>query len=422
MIWIFVVFLVMAASGIPIAIAMGIAAVFALHLVGAPAVSVAQKMVTGTENILYLAIPFFVLAGQLMNTSKITSKIFDFANVVVGKIPGGLGHVNILSSVIFAGMSGSAVADAGGLGAIEMQAMRDAGFDDDFSGAITAASAVIGPIIPPSIPMVIYGGIAEVSIGALFLGGVIPGICMAIALATTVFIYAKKRGYPTRPTMTWQQIQKVCVDAIIPLMAPAIILGGILSGKFTPTEAAAVAAFYALFVDKIFYKQLNLKALKTVFIETVETTCNILFIISCSAAFSYALNRIGLANILSTAVFSVTTDPLLVVIGINVLLFFLGMVMDAGALIILLTPILIPMLKPLGVDLQWFGVVMVVNLMMGTITPPVGVSLYTVCKVANIPIEKLSVKVLPFIIPETVIIILCIVFPALVTWLPTIMQ
>lgn len=411
-------FLVLMLGSAPIAIAMGLSSVLTMYLADIPLISAAQKITTGIDSFLFVAIPLFILAGELMNSSKITDRIFDFAKAVVGKIPGGLGHACVFANVIFAGMSGSAIADASGLGVVEIKAMKDNGFDEDFSAAVTAASSTIGPIIPPSIPMVIYGGMAEISVGKLFMGGVVPGFMMAVMLSAFIFYFAIKRNYPIRESMTWGAIFSSFTRAIIPLLAPVIILGGIVTGYFTATEAAAIAAFYALVIGIFVYRELGWKNTLKVFEESSLGTANIMLIIGCASIFAYVLGYLGAADQLTDFVTKGNYNAMEIVIVINIIVFILGMFMESGAILILLVPIVLPVLKVAQVDLIYFGVVFVLNLMIGMITPPVGMVIFVVTKIANITFERMSKAIIPFVVPLTIVLILCIAFPPLVTWLP----
>lgn len=413
-----VTFLVLMLGSAPIAVAMGLSAILTMYLADIPLISAAQKITTGIDSFLFVAIPLFILAGELMNSSKITDRIFDFAKAVVGKVPGGLGHACVFANVIFAGMSGSAIADASGLGVVEIKAMKDNGFDEDFSAAVTAASSTIGPIIPPSIPMVIYGGMAEISVGKLFMGGVVPGFMMAIMLSAFIVYFALKRNYPIRETMTWGAIFSSFTRAIIPLMAPVIILGGIVTGYFTATEAAAVAAFYALLIGVFVYRELGWKNTLKVFEDSSLGTANIMLIIGCASIFAYVLGYLGAADQLTDFVTRGNFSAMEIVIVINVIVFILGMFMESGAILILLVPIVLPVLKVAQVDLIYFGVVFVLNLMIGMITPPVGMVIFVVTKIANISFERMSKAIVPFVVPLVIVLILCIAFPPLVTWLP----
>lgn len=416
------VFLLLMVLGMPIAIAMGLSAGLILFLADFPLISMAQKMTTGMDSFLFIAIPLFIVTGELMNSSKITDRIFDFAKTVVGRVRGGLGHACVIANVIFAGMSGSAIADASGLGTVEIKAMKDNGFDEDFSASIAAASATIGPIIPPSIPMVIYGGMAEVSVGKLFMGGVVPGLLMAVFLSLFIYYFSIKRDYPVREKMSNRAMWQSFVRALIPLATPIVVLGGILSGYFTATEAAAIAAFYALVVGAVVYRELGFNNTLKVFEDSAFGTANIMLIIGCAAIFSFVLGQLGVADKLTNFVVAGHFSPLQVVVVINVIVFIMGMFMESGAILILMVPIILPVLKMLGVDLVYFGVVFVLNLMIGMITPPVGMVIFVVMKIARISYERMAKAIVPFVIPLVIVLILCIFYPAFVTWLPNLLM
>ena len=397
---------------------MGLSSVLIMILDEIPLISAAQKFVTGIDSFLFIAIPLFILTGELMNSSRITDRIFAFAKTVVGKIPGGLGHACVVANVIFAGMSGSAIADASGLGTVEIKAMTDNGFDEDFSAAVTAASATIGPIIPPSIPMVIYGGMAEVSVGKLFIGGVVLGLLMAVMLSLFIVYFSVKRKYPVRDSMTNKVMWQSFTRAIIPLMTPVIVLGGIVTGYFTATEASAIAAFYALVVGVFVYRQLGFKNTMKVFEDSALGTSNIMLIIGCASIFAFGLGQLGAADLLIDFVSRGHYSGLEIVIVINIIVFILGMFMESGAILILLVPIVLPILKVAGVDLIYFGVAFVLNLMIGMVTPPVGMVLFVVTKIAKISFERMSRAVVPFVIPLVIVLVLCIAFPPIIIWLP----
>ena len=411
-------FLALMLLGMPVAISMGLSSVFVMYMGHMPLVSAAQKACTGIDSFLFVAIPLFILTGELMNYSKITDRIFVFAKAVVGRIPGGLAHACVFANVIFAGMSGSAIADASGLGTVEIKAMKDNGFDEEFSASITAASSTIGPIIPPSIPMVIYGGMAEVSVGKLFMGGVGPGVLMAAFLSMFVIYYALKRHYPVRETMTWNAIITSFFKAIIPLLTPLIVLGGIVTGYFTATEASAIAAFYALIVGFFVYRQLGVRQTFKIFQGSAISTSNVMVIIGCASVFSFVLNQLGAGRMLTDFVSAGNYTPFQVVVVISVVVFIMGMFMESGAILILLVPIVLPVLRALNIDLIYFGVVLVLNLMIGMVTPPVGMVLFVVTKIANISFERMTRGILPFLIPLVAVLVLSICVPEVVTWLP----
>ena len=318
-----IIFIVLAILRFPIALAVGIACMLAIWLFSDISLIVlVQRMVTGVDTFVLLAIPLFVLTGRLMNAGGITDRIFTFARGLVGHVRGGLGQANIIASMIFSGMSGSAVADAGGLGAIEIKAMNDQGYPKLFSCSVTIASSVIGPVIPPSIPMVLYGALAEVSVGRLFMGGIIPGTLVGISLMVLVYIISVRNDYPKDPKISWVELARRCSKAFLPALTPVIILGGIMGGIFTPTEAAAVAAVYAFFLSFLFYRTLKLKDVPGILVETMVTTAVVTFLISNASIFSYLLLLGDLAGIVVSALTSVTMNKFMMLFILNIILLF----------------------------------------------------------------------------------------------------
>ncbi len=406
--------------GVPVGIALAGSSMFYILAAGTvPDFVIIHRMVNGVDSFPLLAIPFFILAGNLMNSAGITNRIFAFATACIGWLRGGLGHVNIIASVLFAGMSGAAVADAGGLGTIEIKAMRDAGYDDDFAVAVTAASSTIGPIIPPSLPMVVYGVMASASVGQLFAAGFIPGLLMAISLMLLVSWYARKRNYPRDARFNIRLLGTTFKRAFLSLLTPIIIVGGILTGAFTPTEAAISACVYALFLGIIVYRTLNWKRLLHVSMETIETSAIILFIVAAASIFAWILTSNRVTEQFAGMIMGVTDNPILVLLLLNLVLFIVGCFMETVAAITILVPVLLPIAVSVGVDPVHFGVIMVLNLMIGLLTPPVGMVLYVLSRVAGISFERCSAATLPFLFPLVVVLAIITFFPSFSMWLPT---
>ena len=411
-------FLVLMILGVPIAFSLSISAIFTVLVTGNFTVTaIFHRMVGNASGYTLLAIPFFILAAKMMNTGGVTRKIFRACSAWVGSIPGGLGHANIVASIVFSGMSGSAVADAGGLGQIEVDAMIKDGFDPDFSAAVTAASATIGPIIPPSIPMVVYGMMTEVSVGALFIGGIIPGLCLALACSILVFIMAKKRNYPVKK-FSWKEVGQATKEALLSLLTPIIIIGGIWTGVFSPTEAACIAALYAFILAVPVYHELGWKDVGHALIETARDSAGILCLICGAAAFSWLVTMLGMTRALSTALVSLTDNKYVMLLIVNIAFLIIGMFMDALAAMTITIPFLVPLMAVYGIEPLHLGVVLVLNLMIGLCTPPVGTSLFICAKTAHISIEKMYKAIIPFLIPLIIVLFLITYVPGLVTWLP----
>ena len=413
----FITFVILLLVGVPISISIGASAVLGCLVLDYPMMVIGQKMVTGIDSYLLIAIPLFILAGNLMNAGKITDKIFSFAKELVGWIPGGLGHANVVASIIFAGMSGSAAADAGGLGTIEMEAMTKNGYDEDFSGAVTAASSVIGPIFPPSIPLIIYGATASVSVAKLFMGGVLPGLLMGVALMVLVFLFAIKYKFERHPFHVAALIRQF-FGSILSLITPLIILAGFTTGWFTPTEASSIAVAYSLIIALIVYRTMDWKTFTDCLLESAITSANTLFIIGTSTLFTYVLVKEGASAEIARFILGISQNPAVILFIINVVLLILGMFMEPGAILTLMLPVLLPIVKDLNIDLVHFGVVMVLNLMIGQVTPPFGVCLFIISDVAKIKLDRLYKSILPFLIPLVVVLLMCTYIPGIVTWLP----
>ncbi|MAU99139.1 MAG: ABC transporter permease [Fulvimarina sp.] len=416
----FFLLLLLIALGVPVAISLAASSAIFLLIEGrVPEVVVIHRMVNGVDSFPLLAIPFFILAGNLMNSSGITERIFDFAKAIFGWMRGGLGHVNVGASVIFAGMSGAAVADAGGLGAIEIKAMRDAKYDPGFAVGITAASSTIGPIIPPSLPMVIYGVNANASIGQLFAAGFIPGILMALALMAMIAVYARRRGYPVDQPFRLGALGTSFMRAALSLMTPVIIVGGILTGAFTPTEAAIAACVWALFLGLVVYRTLTLRRFLRVSFDTIETTAVVLFIVAAATIFAWVLTSNRAPEHFAALILTVSENPWIVLLLINLILLVVGCFMETVAAITILTPVLLPIAMKMGVDPVHFGVIMVLNLMIGLLTPPIGMVLYVLSRVSGVPFERCVSATAPFLVPLFLVLALVTFFPAVTMWLPT---
>ena len=416
----FITFVILLLVGVPISISIGASAVLGCLVLDYPMMVIGQKMVTGIDSYLLIAIPLFILAGNLMNAGKITDKIFSFAKELVGWIPGGLGHANVVASIIFAGRSGSAAADAGGLGTIAMEAMTKNGYDEDFSGAVTAASSVIGPIFPPSIPLIIYGATASVSVAKLFMGGVLPGLLMGVALMVLVFLFAIKYKFERHPFHVAALIRQF-FGSILSLITPLIILAGFTTGWFTPTEASSIAVAYSLIIALIVYRTMDWKTFKHCLLESAITSANTLFIIGTSTLFTYVLVKEGASTAIANFILGISQNPAVILLIINVVLLILGMFMEPGAILTLMLPVLLPIIKSLNIDLVHFGVVMVLNLMIGQVTPPFGVCLFVISDVAKIKLDKLYKSILPFLIPLVVVLLMCTYIPGIVTYLPSLL-
>jgi len=409
---------VLLAAGMPVAFTLGVAAFAYLWIEGGAMTSTPQRLFAAIDSFPLLAVPAFVLAGEVMNSGGVTRRIVDFARALVGHIPGGLGHVNVVANVIASGMSGSALADAAGIGSLMIKSMRDEGFDAKFSGSLTAAACIIGPLIPPSIPFVIYAVMASASVGKLFLAGFVPGILTAIALMAYVYVIAGKRGYPKHPRATLRQVGHAFRKAFFALLTPVIIMGGIFGGIFTPTEAAAVTAIYALALGLFVYRDLRWRDLPRVFRNAANTSAIIGIIVGCANLVSYVLTRERVPQALAEALLGVSQNPQTILMIINLLLLVLGCFMEGLAIMILTVPVLLPVVLQLGIDPVHFGVIVVMNLMIGVLTPPFGMALFVVSRVGNIPFGDLAKGILPFIPPLLVVLLVVTYFPGLVMLLP----
>ena len=449
-------------AGIPIAIAMCIGSLVYIWLSGSiPPLTVIHRMVGGVDSFPLLAVPFFIYAGNLMNSAGITNRIYNFALALVGWLKGGLGHVNVVGSVVFAGMSGTAVADAGGLGTIEIKAMKDHGYPVDFAVGITAASSTLGPIIPPSLPMVIYGVQANTSIGKLFAAGFVPGAIMALFMMGMVAYYAHVRNYGADIAFSWGRMGRAFAElgaivvtavvlftlwrdeslggllkfgaplaavlvvdkllrfeAFMALLTPVILIGGMASGLFTPTEAAVAAVAWALFLGFVWYRTLTVRMLVKISMETIETTASVLFIVAAASIFAWVLTTTQVTEAIAQWVLSITDDKWVFLILVNLFLLFVGCFMETIAAITILVPVLLPIAIKLGIDPVHFGLVMVLNLMIGLLTPPVGMVLFVLAKVSRLGFEETVKAVLPWMVPLFATLFIITFFPSVVLWLP----
>ncbi|TMJ73320.1 MAG: TRAP transporter large permease, partial [Alphaproteobacteria bacterium] len=383
------VFLVVLIAGVPVFIALaGSSLIYTHFLAGIPDFVILHRMAGGIDSFPLLAVPFFILAGNLMNSAGITNRIYDFAVALCGWMRGGLAHVNIIGSVIFAGMSGTAIADAAGLGTIEIKAMKDHGYGTEFSVGVTAASATLGPIIPPSLPFVIYGMMANVSIGALFMGGFIPGAVMTIFMMLYVTYCARKYNMGRDQLFNWKVLGLTFIAALPPLLTPAIIMGGMTFGWFTPTEAAIAACAWAMILGVFLYRSLSFKQFYKVTLDTVETTAGVLLIVGAASLFGWVLTTTRITEYAAEALLSYTSNRYVILLLINVLLLIVGCFLEPIASISILVPVLMPVITKVGIDPVHFGVVMTLNLMIGLLHPPLGMVLFVLARISKLSIER----------------------------------
>ena len=421
---IFGVLVVLMFLGIPIAISMGLTAVLSFLALGSSnlLMMVPQRMYAGTTSFTLLAIPFFILAGNLMNTGGITRRLVHFAQCLVGHIRGGFGHVTVVTNMIMAGMSGAAVADAVGTGNILIPAMEKAGYPRVFSAALVGAASTIGPIIPPSIPFVIFGSMTGTSVGRLFLGGFLPGLLMGLLLMVTVAILAKRRGYPRALRATWRELLLATFYAAPAWGSPLIIIGGILIGVFTPTEAAAVASLYALIIGMFVYREIRISDLPRILWETVRNSVQVMFIIAAASIFGWLLIQQRIPTMVVEGLMALTSERWLVLLIVNIILLMLGCFMEGIAIMLLTIPVFLPLITRVGVDPVHFGVVMTLNLMIGLLTPPVGMCLYAVSSISKVGIWPLARELGPYIVALTVCLALITYIPGLVVWIPNLVM
>ena len=413
---------VFAALGMPVAFVILLVTMLMFFSVGTiPLMALTQHVVGGVDSFILLAVPLFILAAKVMNSGRITDQIFQFAGALVGHIKGGLAHVNVLASLIFAGISGSAVADAAGLGEIEIKAMREAGYDAPFSAAITATSSTIGPIFPPSVPMVIFGGLTGTSIAALFIGGAVPGIAMAAFLMGASYLLARRRGYPSETWPGLPGILRAFRKAFFAILSPVIVLGGIVTGVTTPTEAAVIAVLYSLFLSMLFTRTVRLRDLPRLFVETGVETGVLMLIVGGVAAFSWVLTYQMIPQTLMEHLFAYTKDPRLVMLLIVLVLLVLGCFMNPTPGLVVSVPFLVPLAEEVGIDLVHLGVLMVLVLAIGLVTPPVGLCLFIVARIAEVDVSVIVREAFPFIVALVLVALLVAFVPPLTLALPALL-
>jgi len=404
--------------GLPIFLSMGVACVIFVFAFDVPIMILAQSYVRGLSSYDFLALPFYFLAGDLMNAGDITANLVRLSEAIIGHIRGGLSHVTIISSMIFAGVSGSAVADASAIGSVLIPIMKKNGYQAPYVAALTAAAATIGPIIPPSIPMVVYGLLAQVSIGKLFLAGAVPGVMMGIYLLVVSFIISYRRGYPASERASLKRFLGAVVDAGPALLMPGIILGGIISGIVTPTEAGAVAVMYGFLVGFFIYRKIHLRDLPRLFAQTMANTATILIIIATTGLFCWIIANMGLGAVLVKLFLSISTNKWVLLVVINLFFLLWGCFLDPITAMLIVVPILVPLARQVGIDLTHFGLVVVLNLMIGLVTPPVGLVLYLSTSLAQAKFEEVVKELFPFLIALIVVLIICTFMPSIVLWLP----
>ncbi len=412
--------IILVCIGIPVAYSMGISSVFYILLVDPQYLEVLpNRSITGVNNFLLLAIPFFILAAEIMGKSGLTSKLFNFARLFVGRFQGGLAFVNVVASTIFGSVSGSAIADVSGLGVIEIQAMTEEGYDKDFSVALSAGSSLQSPLIPPSTTVMVYAGVMGVSAGALLMGGLGPGLMIALSQIIYILCIRKKRNFPRdNKVYTREEIKHILTDGLLTMMLPVIIIGGILGGYVTATEAAALAVVYALFLGFVYYRTMTWKSLQECLWNACKTVGNLMLIVAFANAFSWVAAIEKVPDAIAAILMSISSNKYVLLMVVNIFYVFVGMIMDTGAAIILFAPIIGPVLTMVGVNPVHLGIVTVMNLTIGLLTPPVGLVLFTAVNVSKRPFGAVVKAFIPFIIISYAALIVVTFFPAIVTWLP----
>ena len=407
--------------GLNIFLSMGIACALTVFVFDLPLMILAQSYVRGLASYDFLALPFYFLAGDLMNYGGITTRLLRFSGALIGHVRGGLSHVNIIASMIFSGVSGSAAADTSAIGSVLIPSMKKEGYPAAYSAAVTAASSTIGPIIPPSIPLVVYGLLSQESIGKLFLAGAIPGLMMGLYLLGASFIMSYRRGYPARKRASFKEFMRSSLDATFALMMPVIILGGITSGIVTPTEAGVIAVAYGLILGIFVYREIKIKDLPRILGQTMVNTGTILIIIATTGLFAWIVANMSLGEIMVKFFLSISTNKWIILGILNIFFLIWGCVLDPVTAMVIMVPIFIPLAQQVGIDLIHFGVVVVINLMIGLVTPPVGLLLYLTSAMADEKVELVIRESTPFLIALLLVLLISTYWPGMVMWLPNVL-
>lgn len=418
----FIIFLVLLLIGVPIAFSLGLSSLFYLFTNNIPLTVISQKFYSGMDSFTLLCIPGFMLAGALMNGGGITRRILNFCNSFLGHFRGSLALVNIVASMVFAGISGTAIADVCSLGSMLIPAMVDDGYDDDFSVAVTAASSVVGPIIPPSVPMVIAGSCVSISVGKMFQAGIIPGILLGMALCIPTYIISVKRNYPRHDRAGWKVRLETTKDAIWAMLMPVILLGGILSGVFTPTEASIVTCVYALVVGVFVYKEIQITDVPWIVWENIRACASIIVLIGLANVFAYILTAERIPQMVANSILSITDNRIVVILLINVVLLFVGMFMESLAAILITFPVLLPVATAVGMEPVHFALMAILNLMLGLTTPPVGMCVCTGAQIGKISAFKAFKATIPFLATSLIVLMLVSFIPQLTLWIPSILN
>ena len=413
-------FLFMLFIRIPIAFSLGLSTMFTAFYVGLPPMVVVQQMVKGINSFSLMAIPFFIIAGEIMGQGGISDRLIKFSNVIIGWMRGGLAMVNILASMFFGGISGSSVADVSSIGSIMIPMMEKKGFDKDYSINVTITSSVQGIIIPPSHNMIIYSLAAGggISVAKLFLGGIVPGVLLGIALMILSYAIAVKRDYPREEKVSFKEALRITRDSILGLLTAVIIIGGVTTGVFTATESAAIAAVYAFIITFFVYRDIPISKFVDILRSSLSTLAMVVAIIATSSAFAWMMSYLQVPAMITDALLDLSNNPIIIMLLVNLILLFLGTIMDMAPLILIATPILLPVVRSIGMDPITFGVVMMLNLGVGLLTPPVGSTLFVGCSIGNAPIEKIAKSLMPFYAVLIIMVLLLSFVPALTLWLP----